>query len=129
MKKILVIDDSEFDRRMILSAMNSICDDLSCVELSNGALAAETMLSEEPKLTIVDIRMPGMSGWDVLAEIKADERIKHLKVIMMSGASSVEDIQRASANGALGFYTKPHKRAGYDLVAADIKTTYLDIAA
>jgi CheY-like chemotaxis protein len=129
MEKILVIDDSEFDRRMIMSAISTVCEDLTCVELSCGDLAIETMKAEAPKLTIVDIRMPGIDGWGVLERIRADETLKSSKVIMMSGSSSEADIERATSSGAHGFYTKPHLRSGYASVAADIKKAYLDAAA
>jgi len=129
MKKILVIDDSEFDRRMITSAIKSVCDDVDCVELSSGLSAVETIRSESPQLTIIDIRMPGLSGWDVLSQIRADKTLSDMKVVMMSGSHAKEDIWKASRRGAHGFYTKPHKRSDYSLVATDMKNTYLDVAA
>lgn len=129
MKKILVIDDSEFDRRMITSAIRSVCDDVDCVELTGGSTAVETIRTECPQLTIIDIRMPGMSGWDVLREIRADTSLNDMKVVMMSGSHAREDVWKASRRGAHGFYTKPNKRAEYGLVAVDMKNTYLDAVA
>ncbi len=129
MQNILVIDDSEFDRRMIVSAMKSACDDVRCVELSEGAKVLEIMRSEVPKLTILDIRMPGMSGWEVLDKIKSDETLSDFNVVMMSGSHSEEDIEMASQKGADGFYTKPHKQSDYRLVATDIKNSYFSTAA
>ena len=129
MQNILVIDDSEFDRRMIVSAMKSACNDVRCVELSQGDSVLEIMRSEEPSLTIVDIRMPGMSGWEVLDKIKADEALCGLNVVMMSGSHSDDDIEMANQKGADGFYTKPHKQSDYRLVAKDIKNSYLSTAA
>ena len=129
MKKILVIDDSEFDRRMIMSAIRSVCDDVDCVELSSGELAVDVIRAENPLLTIIDIRMPGLSGWDVLSEIRADKALEEIKVVMMSGSHAKEDIWKASRRGAHGFYTKPHKQSDYSLVATDMKNAYLDAAA
>ncbi len=129
MQNILVIDDSEFDRRMIVSAMKSACNDIRCVELAQGDKVLEIMRSEVPRLTIIDIRMPGMSGWDVLDKIKADAALCNSNIIMMSGSHSEGDIEMASQKGADGFYTKPHKQSDYRLVAADIKNSYLNTAA
>lgn len=129
MKKILIIDDSEFDRRMIKSAIKAVCDDVDCVELSGGSSAIETIRNECPQLTIIDIRMPGMSGWDVLKQIRGDDSLRELKVVMMSGSRAQEDVWKATRRGAHGFYTKPHKTSDYGLVAADMKQTYLDVAA
>lgn len=127
--KVLVIDDSEFDRRMIVSAMKSVCGDVTCVELSSGAAVLETMRNEHPQLTIVDIRMPGISGWEVLERIRADSSLRKLNVVMMSGSSSELDIEKATEFGAHGFYTKPHTRLDYGAVATDLKTNFLDQAA
>lgn len=127
--KILIIDDSEFDRRMIMQAMKSVCENLTCMELSSGASAVETMREENPSLTIVDIRMPGISGWDVLENIRTDEALRGLKVVMMSGTSSEIDVQKATTNGAQGFYQKPHTRSDYGTVASNLKASFLNMAA
>jgi two-component system chemotaxis response regulator CheY len=127
--KILVIDDSEFDRRMIVSAMQSICNNLTCVELSGGMSAVKTMCQEKPSLTILDIRMPGISGWDVLEDIQSEEALRDSKVVIMSGTGSQFDIKKASLNGADGFYTKPNTRSDYGIVALDLKAAFLDVAA
>lgn len=129
MQNILVIDDSEFDRRMIVSAMRSACRDARCFELSEGQAVLDVMRSETPSLTILDIRMPGMSGWEVLDEIKSDRILCNSNVVMMSGSHSEEDIEMAALKGAAGFYTKPHKRTEYHLVAADLKKSFLNTAS
>ena len=127
--KILIIDDSEFDRRMIVRAMNSVCENLTCVELSNGMSAVETMHQENPSLTIVDIRMPGISGWDVLENIRTDEALSGRKVVMMSGTGSEVDVEKATTCGAQGFYTKPHTSIDYCAVASRLKASFLELAA
>ena len=127
--KILVVDDSEFDRRMTVSAMRSVRDNLTSVELSGGKSAVETMRQEKPWLTILDIRMPGISGWDVLEHIRSEEALDDLKVVMMSGTSSQLDVEKATSNGAHGFYTKPSTRLDYEFVASDLKASFLNVAA
>jgi CheY-like chemotaxis protein len=127
--KILIIDDSEFDRRMIVSAMQSVCENLTCVELENGTSVVETMQQEKPWLTIVDIRMPGISGWEVLDNIRTEEALSRSKVVMMSGTSSEIDVEKATTNGAQGFYKKPHTRVDYGVVAAQLKASFLNLAA
>jgi CheY-like chemotaxis protein len=129
MPTVLIIDDSEFDRRMIASAMKSACDDVKCVELSKGDKVLETMRSESPSLTILDIRMPGMSGWEVLEQIKSDKTLSGHNVVMMSGSHSSGDIKMAKTKGANGFYTKPHKQSDYRVVADEMKRTYINAAA
>jgi len=129
MQKILIIDDSEFDRRMIKSAMTSVCKNVTFLELSNGVTALDMIRSEVPRLTILDIRMPKVSGWDVLEKIKADKSLIGLRVVMMSGSKSASDVEKAIENGAHGFYTKPNTRSDYGRIASDLKAAYLDFAA
>ena len=127
--KILIIDDSEFDRRMIVAAMKSVCENVICLELENGTSAVETMRQENPWLTIVDIRMPGVSGWEVLENIRTEEALSDSKVVMMSGTTSENDVEKATTSGAQGFYKKPHTRQDYGNVASRLKASFLNLAA
>lgn len=129
MPTVLIIDDSEFDRRMIVSAITSECGDVKCVELSKGDLVLEIMRHENPTLVILDIRMPGMNGWEVLEKIKSDKKLSCLNVVMMSGSKSSDDIKMAKQKGADGFYTKPYKQSEYASVAVDLNKTYINLAA
>ena len=99
------------------------------MELSGGMSAVATMCQEKPSLTILDIRMPGISGWDVLVDIQHEEALRDSKVVIMSGTGSKFDIEKATVNGADGFYTKPNTRFDYGVVASDLKAAFLDAAA
>jgi len=63
---ILVIDDSEFDRRMIMRALRRMDKSLGFEELNNGSGVLETLAQSRPDLILLDIRMPGPSGFEVL---------------------------------------------------------------
>lgn len=129
MRRVLVIDDSEFDRRMITRAMKGVDETLSFAELDNGRKIVETLHQVKPDLVLLDIRMPGFGGFDVLDIIKDDEEFQDCHVVMISGSSSEEDKKTASQKGASGYFTKPSSQIGYKQIAKDIKEQFLQHAA
>ncbi len=129
MKRILIIDDSAFDRRMISSAMKTVGTPFEFIELSHGKVALETIKETQPDLTVLDIRMPGKSGFDLLDEIRAEKSLKDLKVIIMSGSNADIDKALATEKGATDYFTKPNSVAAYRDVASRIKESYLELAS
>ncbi|MBA7693718.1 Response regulator SaeR [subsurface metagenome] len=65
-------------------------------------------------LMLLDVMMPGRSGMDVLRQIKAEERYKHILVVLFTVKSFNEDIQKGQALGADGYIVKPF--SGKDLL-------------
>ena len=129
MRRVLVIDDSEFDRRMITRAMKRVDETLCFAELDNGRKIVETMHHVKPDLVLLDIRMPGFGGFDVLEIIRDDEVFCNCNVVMISGSSSDGDKMTARKKGASGYFTKPSTQVGYKKIAEDIKRQFLDQAA
>jgi len=129
MQRVLLIDDSEFDRRMLTRAMKHADGTLRFVELDNGRRIVETLVAVKPDLVLLDIRMPGFGGFDVLDIIKQDEVFSACNVVMISGSRAEEDKRAAKTKGAAGYYTKPHSQAGYIKIAEDIRDKFLRQAA
>lgn len=125
MQRVILIDDSEFDRRMMTRAMNHANSSLSFVELDNGRRIVETLLSIRPDLILLDISMPGFGGFDVLDIIKTDEDFSAFNVVMISGSRAEDDKERSRTKGAAGYYVKPHSRIGYNKIAEDICEKFL----
>jgi len=71
MDKVLIVDDSDFDRKMIKKAIASKRTNVEFTELSSGQSIAEMIALESPKIAIVDIRIPGMEGFWVLDVIRS----------------------------------------------------------
>ena len=67
-----------------------------------------------PSLLILDLNMPRRTGWDVLAEIKKDERLRVVPVIVFSSTRAVEQIRRVYDYGAACFVRKPDDLGGYE---------------
>ena len=111
---ILIVDDEPdivnlTDKFLKLGNFNTI----TC---NNGRDAIEIVeeKSDEIALILLDIMMPGTSGYSVLKEIKENEKYKHIQVILFTVKSFNEDIQKGKQLGADGYLTKPF--SGKDLL-------------
>jgi len=61
----------------------------------------------QPSIILMDAALPGLSGWDAIAELKANPRTRHIPVIMLTGHVLGDARERAMAAGADGFLAKP----------------------
>lgn len=68
----------------------------------------EACLSEHPGLIILDILMPGKTGWEILGELKQDPELADIPVIVSSVKAQHEDVERGSQMGAVAFIAKPY---------------------
>ena len=125
--KILIADDSLFNREMLrrmLVSDEAICpgqDDTQCSVITavSGQEALEKAVSEEPDLILLDIIMPGMSGFEVLSKLKESDVTSGVPVIVVSGLTAEEDEEKGLSLGAVDYIAKPFKKA---IVKARIKT-------
>ena len=120
MGKILIIDDDRTDRLLIKKALLKVKSDMQVIELDGGAKAVSTIQSERPMATLLDIRMPGMDGFEVLRAIRGDSETKTHTVIMVSGSDGTSDKDMATKFGADGYLVKPDSFLGYGELAKTI---------
>jgi CheY-like chemotaxis protein len=66
-----------------------------------------------PDLVLLDVNLPGKSGWDVLDEIKTDERLGVIPVLMLTTSSDPSDVYHAYARHANAYLTKPDDLSGF----------------
>ncbi len=103
MTRILIVDD-ELSMRQFLKILLEKAG-YSVTAAPDGAAALEIVRSEELNLVITDIRMPGMSGLELLTEVK--QHNAELPVIMITAFASPDDAVLAMKNGAFDYITKP----------------------
>lgn len=125
MDKVVIIDDSDFDRKMIMKAISSKRSTVSFTELESGENAADVIAQERPKITILDIRMPGIDGFEVLAKIRSNPKFDDIPIVMISGSEEAADRAMATEHGADGYYVKPPSVAGYLSLGQNICNHYL----
>ena len=103
--RILVADDDPILREFasVYLATPSATIDTVC----DGAAARTQLGQADYDLLLLDIEMPNLNGLSLLEEIRSDERLKHLPVIMLTGHDDIASIDRAYQLGANSFATKP----------------------
>lgn len=107
-KKAILIVDDEPDIVNLTERFLKL-GNFETITASNGKDALEIIAERynEIALVLLDIMMPGMSGYSVLKEIKANEKYKSIVVILFTVKSFNEDIQKGKKLGADGYITKP----------------------
>jgi CheY-like chemotaxis protein len=104
---ILVIEDSASVRRLIEVCLRPLGVEIRSVE--DGLLGLEAAISEIPQAIVLDIGLPGMDGWEVLARLRADEATRRVRVLVLTAHAQPEMADRAAAKGADSFMTKPFR--------------------
>jgi CheY-like chemotaxis protein len=79
-------------------------------------------------LVILDLNMPKVDGFEVLEEIKSDERLKGIPIIVLTSSSRTEDIDRAYKLGANSFVVKPASFEDFLEAVMEIKRYWLTLA-
>ena len=104
-KRILVVDDEEPMRHILGAMLQEAGYDVRC--LASAPEALREVEQNEPDLVLTDVRMPGMSGLELLAEIQ--RRAPRLMVIVMSAYGTVDTALEAMKAGAYDYISKPFK--------------------
>ncbi|WP_292588033.1 EAL domain-containing protein [Mesotoga sp. UBA5557] len=102
--KILVVDDSAADRLMI----EKMLSEYDLLTASDGVEAMQRIDEhEEIQLIILDLNMPRMNGFEVLAALKADDRYKRVRTIILTNYEELEDESKGLELGAVDYIRKP----------------------
>ena len=103
--RILVADDDGDIRDLVVFKLTQAGYDVEAVQ--DGAAALQAIEASPPRLAILDVMMPGLSGIDVLRKVRADERLKDLEVILLTAKSRDIDVDAGFATGASDYVVKP----------------------
>ncbi len=105
--KILSVDDSTTIRKIIRSSVEILNYDL--LEASGGNEALDILAKEREniKLILLDLNMPGMSGFELLKAIKKDSLYKDIPVMMVTTEGEKENIVKAVQAGVANYLLKP----------------------
>ena len=113
---LLLADDSVTIQRVI--ELTFADEDITVVAVSDGDRAIERIESDPPDIVLVDIGMPGRSGYEVAHHIKQSPRLQHIPVLLLAGAFEPVDQAKAMAAGCNGVLAKPFEP---QLVIARVK--------
>ena len=103
---LLIVDDVE-DNRFALSRRLARLGYLNVTTAGDGRQALELVKSKPFDLVLLDIMMPHVNGYEVLAQMKADESLRHIPVIMISAVDEIDSVVRCIELGAEDYLAKP----------------------
>ena len=105
MRKVLIADDSDLLRSLLLATLDT--GGFELLEAADGHAALRIALAERPDLAFLDWQMPGITGLDVVKALRADERTRAMKIVMLTAHQGEEARRTALAAGADDFIAKP----------------------
>ena len=106
-KKILVVEDSATQRKVICKMLTD--NGYRTREAKDGTSALELLQKERPDLILLDIIMPGIDGYKVMAKIKEMDEMKNIPIIMLTSRDNLIDKMRGKISGTDEYLTKPFK--------------------
>jgi two-component system, cell cycle response regulator len=102
---ILIVDDTPANLRLLTSILQE--QGFKTRPVVNGQLALTAAQSAPPDLILLDITMPEMSGYEVCAKLKSDDRTCDIPIIFISALDAVDDKVKAFTTGGVDYITKP----------------------
>jgi CheY-like chemotaxis protein len=127
---ILLVEDSPDDVELAMRALRkqNLLNDV--VHVEDGVEALDFMygrgrfvardVSEQPKLILLDLKLPRLDGLEVLATLKADEGLRHIPVVMLTSSREDPDIKQAYKLGANSYIVKPVDFEQFLTAVADV---------
>ena len=111
--RFLVVDDFSTMRRIVRSLLKeSGYTDVD--EAEDGAVALKKLLASKFDFVLCDINIPNMNGFQLLNEVKSNDQLKHIPVLMVTAEARKEDILLAAKSGAAGYIVKPFTKSILD---------------
>ncbi|AZG09558.1 MAG: two-component system response regulator [Bordetella sp. SCN 67-23] len=108
--KFLIVDDFSTMRRIVRNLLKELGYN-NADEAEDGQIALSKLRSGLFNFVVSDINMPNMNGFELLREIRADDQLKKLPVLLVTAEAKKEDIVLAAQIGANGYIVKPFTKA------------------
>jgi CheY-like chemotaxis protein len=133
--RILIIDDSPSDAELAVQAFKQSRLSNEITVVSDGREALSYLRKKgkyadaiRPDLILLDLNLPKLDGYSVLKEIKQDEELKAIPVVILTTSEDEKDVQAAYELQASAFITKPVDFPKFVSVAKDIQQFYFVLA-
>ncbi|MFA5093240.1 MAG: response regulator [Candidatus Omnitrophota bacterium] len=105
-KKVLIIDDNEVTCSLLIERIKFA--GYNVFSANDGKKGLELIHKELPDLVFLDVRMPGMDGFEVCRLAKSDPLIKNIPIVFLTTAGQQKDIDRGKELGSSGYIVKPY---------------------
>jgi len=103
--KVLVVDDSVVVRRLVSARLAA--DGHEVIEAEDGQAAVDAAVRERPDVIVLDRQMPKMDGFEVCTQLRQDERLKAVKILMLTDNRGEHTLIESLERGADEFMSKP----------------------
>lgn len=132
--EILLVEDNPGDARLTLEAFKEGNIINNIIVMSDGVEALAYLRRQgayvnatTPDLILLDLNLPKKDGREVLAEIKADERLRPIPVVVLTTSTAQDDVARAYGNHANCYITKPVDLNQFLRVVQSIENFWLSL--
>ncbi|MHB1305817.1 MAG: response regulator [Limisphaerales bacterium] len=115
-RPLLLVEDDEVDILSVRRALHELRAENPLMTARSGEEALEYLRSSEnvrPTLILLDVHMPGLAGYEFLAELRKDPKLAALPVVTLTSSQNDEDKARMFALGAAGYLLKPNSSTQY----------------
>jgi CheY-like chemotaxis protein len=106
---VLVIDDDEKNLKLVKAILNA--NNYEVADFTSGRSAIDAMGDIDPDLILLDIMMPGMSGFEVCRELKEHRETRDIPVIFLTAKAEADDVVTGFQTGSVDYITKPFHSA------------------
>ena len=104
-KKILIVDDEPDILRATKVRLMSFGYEV--ITASDGKEGIDLLRKDMPDLILLDLRLPRISGDEICARLKSDEKLKHIPIVIFTASSDATTSAKVKASGADGYLIKP----------------------
>lgn len=118
MARILIVDDEPAIRFLIYATLEN--EGYELLEAKDGLEADGLSLTAAPDLIILDVMMPGLSGYELCARLKADPARRNIIILMLTAKVQGDDREKAAAAGVDHYLPKPFSPAELIRVVDDL---------
>jgi two-component system response regulator len=132
---ILLIEDSLHDAELTIRALRKNNEAVKILHLRNGAIALDFLLglgaytgrnlNNKPKVILLDLKMPKVSGLEVLAKLNMDPKAKKIPVVVLTSSKENPDVERAYLLGANSYIVKPVDFESFQKIVNDLGIYWL----
>jgi two-component system sensor histidine kinase/response regulator len=105
---ILIVDDTPANLRLLSHVLTK--EGYAYIEASDGEKALQLAEKHHPDLILLDIMMPGMDGFEVVKQLKAEENLAEIPIIFLSSLSETDDKIQGFKYGGVDYITKPFQK-------------------